>query len=148
MALITRILVPTDFSACAERAVDYGIELAQATSASIVLVHVYRLPSVYLPEGMWIPPTIDIDLQAELTKALEATVARVRAAGVASVEATVLEGEAWREIVHVALDRRCDLIVMGTHGRGAVQHLLLGSVAEKVVRKSTCPVLTVHGGNR
>jgi universal stress protein A len=69
---------------------------------------------------------------------------RARQLGVRQLETRLVEGVAWSEILAATKATGCDLIVMGTHGRGAITHLLLGSVAEKVVRKAECPVLTVH----
>ncbi len=146
MPLIHRILIPTDFSSCATRAIEYGTELALANAAPVVLLHVYRSPMMYMPDGEWVPPISEADVRTELERGLRDAADKIRAAGVREVQTVLVEGDARTEILRVAADRACDLIVMGTHGRGAVQHLLLGSVAEKVVRKSSCPVLTVRGG--
>lgn len=145
MGRIHRILIPTDFSACANHAVEYATDFAIANAAPVVLLHVYRPPMVYMPEGVWVPPSLDIDVYAELDRALRQAADKLRAAGVREVEPLLVDGDARTEILRVAADRACDLIIMGTHGRGPVKHLLLGSVAEKIVRKAPCPVLTVRG---
>jgi nucleotide-binding universal stress UspA family protein len=144
MTLVHRILVPTDFSVCAEHAFEYAAELAVKLAAPLVLLHVYPLPVAYGPEGIvWqMAPSVS-DIEAELVTALTKLAVRARELGVRDVETVTASGGAWREILRVAEDRACDLIVMGTHGRGGFEHLLLGSVAEKVVRKARCPVLTV-----
>jgi nucleotide-binding universal stress UspA family protein len=145
MPLIHKILVATDFSAHAERALDYAAELAVTYNAPMVLAHVYASPIMALPDGyvMMTVPNL-ADLVAGLQDGLRKTEARARQLGVRQLETRLVEGVAWSEILAAAKATGCDLIVMGTHGRGAITHLLLGSVAEKVVRKAECPVLTVH----
>lgn len=143
MALITRILVPTDFSDCARRALEYSAELASKLSASVVLLHVYMPPIVYMPEGVWTLPDAMIDVRNDLEQALNKLAVQARELGVRQVDTAVIEGDPAHQVVKHAEKERCDLIVMGTHGRGALKHLVLGSVAEKVVRRASCPVLTV-----
>lgn len=145
MALVHRILVPTDFSQHAERAFAYGAELAGLYRAALVIGHVYAVPLVYAagePIAAAPPPDVD-SMTAELDRGLEAFVRRAREAGVADVGVAVTGGDAAHEIVRLADERGCDLIVMGTHGRTGLKHLVLGSIAEKVVRMASCPVLTI-----
>jgi universal stress protein A len=143
--LIHRVLVPTDLSDDAERAFEYGAELAALYRAPLLLVHVYATPLLYSTEEPILaapPPDID-DVRATLDSSLQALAARARTLGVPDVSIAVTGGDAWREIVRVAKERDCDLIVMGTHGRTGLSHLVLGSVAEKVVQHASCPVLTI-----
>ena len=144
MAPITKILVPTDFSECARRAVSYGAELAGSLGVPMVLLHTYPSPGVPISDGYIIMRPADV---ADMLRKHEAGLERARvdalAAGAVEVHTVLIEGRASEEIVRHAIEQRCDLIVMGTHGRGEVAHLLLGSVTEKVVRRATCPVLTV-----
>lgn len=148
MALIQRILVPTDFSDCAKRAIDYATELCKSLSAALVVVHVYAPPTVYLPDGVWTLPVTDADMRKELNTGLEKLAADARAVGIRDVSTVLTEGNAAHEIGCVARDQHCDLIVMGTHGRSGVKHLLLGSVAEQVIRRADCAVLTVRPAPR
>ncbi len=144
MALVHRILVPTDFSDQAVHAFDYAVELAGLYRAPLVIAHVYAMPLVYAAgEPVAALPPDPADIHADIDPAVHALVARARAAGVAEVTTVLTGGDAAHEIVRAAVDGGCDLIVMGTHGRTGVKHLLLGSIAEKVVRMATCPVLTV-----
>jgi nucleotide-binding universal stress UspA family protein len=144
MPLIGRILVPTDFSACARRALDYGAELASQLSAPLVLLHVHAPPKVYAPdEILWVTIPDEPELRAELERTLGALADEARQLGARDVSIAVVDGDPWHAIVEVARDRDCDLIVIGTHGRGALKQLLLGAVADKVVRRAHCPVLTV-----
>lgn len=145
MPTIHKILVATDFSAHADRALAYAADLSVKYEAPIVLVHVYANPVMALPDGYVIMTAPDLsELLTALHDGLRKAEARARQLGVAHVESKLIEGVAWREIVGTAKETGCDLVVVGTHGRGAVTHLVLGSVAEKVVRKAECPVLTVH----
>jgi universal stress protein A len=143
MTLVHRILVPTDFSECAGHALEYAAELSVKLSAPLLLVHIYQPPVVYTPEGyVWATLPSEAQVRDDLMIGLgkQADVARARGA---HVELAIATGGAWHEIIRLAEDRACDLVVMGTHGHSGLKHALLGSVAEKVVRKATCPVLTV-----
>lgn len=144
MALVNHILIATDFSACSERAVEYGASLAKQFGARVVLVHVYAPPVIVVPEA--VIPLGAAELQKMLDRmnaGLAAAADKVRSLGVGDVETVLVDGDAWHEIVRLANDRSCDMIVVGTHGHGAIKHFFLGSVAERVVRKAACPVLVV-----
>jgi nucleotide-binding universal stress UspA family protein len=143
MTLISRILVPTDFSACASHALDYGVELAAKLSASLVLLHVYLPPIVYMPEGIWAMPQGTLNLHDQLERALNTLAAQTRKTSSRPVETALVEGDPAKQIAEAAVAQHCDLIVIGTHGRSGLGHLVLGSVAEKVVQRASCPVLTV-----
>lgn len=144
MALVNRILVPTDFSETARRAFEYAVELARLAKAPLRIVHAHALPVVYVAEGVFVPPVWnEAEVRLELEQSLAKLAAEARERGVADVSTKVLEGGAWPVIVKAAEEGGFDLIVMGTHGHGGLKHLLLGSVAEHVVRKAGCPVLTV-----
>ena len=145
MGLVNKILVATDFSASATHALDYATELATKFSASTLILHVYANPIVPIPDGFMFTTTVDM---AELVEHLQGRLGELQAQtgkkGVTEVHTLLLEGTAWYEIVTAAREHRCDLIVMGTQGRTGLPHFFLGSVAEKVVRKAECAVLTVH----
>jgi len=144
MALVNRILVPTDFSETAQRALDYAIELASALKVPLRIVHAHVLPVVYAAEGVWATPVwSEAEIQADLAKGLTKLGVLARERGVVEVSTALLVGPAWQQIVSAATEGGEDLVVMGTHGRSGLKHLLLGSVAEHVVRKATCPVLTI-----
>jgi nucleotide-binding universal stress UspA family protein len=145
MKLFEKILVATDFSPHATVAFQLALKLARVSEASLCLVHVYDLvPYATLPEGIpMYDPGMLARLRADLTKQLTQAKESALKAGVSQVETRLVEGQAYREIVRVGEEWGSDLIVVGTHGRSGVAHLLLGSVAEKVVRKAQCPVMTV-----
>lgn len=144
MVRIRRILCPVDFSATSRHALDAAIDLAKQLDAQLELAHVYQVPAYLLPEGA-IPPSADFSerVTEELRKQLDELAERVRVEGV-SVDAELLQGIPHRAIVERAAQLPADLVVMGTHGRTGLEHLLLGSVAERVVRTCDTPVLTVR----
>jgi nucleotide-binding universal stress UspA family protein len=139
-----RILVPTDFSPESDRALEYGVTLVEKFGASIHVLHVLeafagaeplvwqfenrRVVEEKVEEQAWIE--IHNLLSTDEQKRLRATLA-------------VEWGTPFAEIVRYAREKKIDCIAMGTHGRGRVEHLLVGSVTENVVRRAPCPVLTV-----
>lgn len=137
---IKRILVPLDFGAASAEATDYALEIAARTDAEVVLVHVYELPAyggnAFM--GTDVPERIRNVAQAALDAAVTARMNSIKVTGV------LREGSPWRVVNEVAEEVSADLIVMGTHGRRGISRALLGSVAEKVIRTSTRPVLTVR----
>jgi nucleotide-binding universal stress UspA family protein len=145
MIELRRILIPTDFSPHARAALALGAEIARRFDASVLLLHAYPLPVITLPEG-FVPVSAQALAEAltQMRSALDQQRAELKTHGVREVETLIVEGAAAAEIVRVAGERKMDLVVMGTHGRGAFAHALLGSVAERVVRKAPCPVLTTH----
>ncbi len=138
-----KILVPTDFGDSSEAALAYAGDLAKALGAEIVVLHSYEIPTVGFPDGTLVATAELAGRVLEGAKAgLDAAV-RKSEAGV-PVQTLVKQGDAWRTIVDCAEEVGAGLIVMGTHGRRGLPRALLGSVAEKVVRTASCPVLTVH----
>ena len=138
-----RIVVPTDGSPSSQPAIDHAVELAAVHDATIHAVYVINLASFSgVPtEGTW--EGVSTALEQEGNEALVAVEKAAEKRGVA-VEQVRLEGRPSRRIVEYADENDCDLIVMGTHGRGGLDRLLLGSVAERVVRAATVPVMTVQ----
>lgn len=145
MVLYDRVLVPTDGSAEGEQAVEHALRLAEAHGASVHALYVINTASYAgLPmETSW--DGIDDLLRSDADAAVQ-DVERIAAEYDVDVTASVVEGSPSREIIRYAEKEKCDIIVMGTHGRGGIDRLLLGSVAEKVVRGSSVPVLTVRLG--
>jgi nucleotide-binding universal stress UspA family protein len=140
---IHRILCPTDFSDASDHALQQAAALARWYGARLTVLHV-RLtvtPHPDMPEGGPVAPWLDADTEA-LRARTAAACQSVIAAGTA-VDVAVLRGEPVPLILNMADSLPADLIVMGTHGTSGFQRLLLGSVTEKVLRKATCPVLTV-----
>jgi nucleotide-binding universal stress UspA family protein len=138
-----KILLPVDFSPHSDEATRVALELARSFDAPITMVTVFQAPVYPVPEGVIAFPNAYAEVMAAASKRLEEKAASARESGV-QVETKVLEGVVFREIVAMARDGDFDLIVLGTHGRTGIKHVLLGSVAEKVVRKAPCAVLTVR----
>jgi len=139
-----RFLVPLDFSEYASQALDYAIKLANKLSARLTLLHVVQsLPMGGVDMGVTLPYTYIQDLEAEIMESLNNYLERVTAAGLEG-EVAMVHGVPFHEIIEMAKAQHVDLIVMGTHGRTGFQHVLLGSVAEKVVRLAPCPVLVAR----
>ena len=139
-----RFLVPLDFSEYANQALDYAINLASKLGARLTLLHVIQyLPLGGVDMGVTLPYTYIQDLEAEIMNSMQAYLERVTAAGLEG-DIAVVHGVPFQEIIETAKTQQVDLIVMGTHGRTGFQHVLLGSVAEKVVRLAPCPVLVAR----
>ena len=147
MIHISKILFPTDFSDFSEVALKYALQFATDYKATLHVTHVvdnaYQFSMGAYP-GMIpsIMPMVDA-----MVKEAEKGVQRLAAERIGQSVKTVtkvLVGRPFEEIINYATSQAIDLIVIGTHGRGGLSHMLLGSVAEKVVRTAQCPVLTVH----
>jgi nucleotide-binding universal stress UspA family protein len=144
MKTFSKILVPLDFSAHSREALEYAAELARRYEASLTLVHAYQTVAYALPEGFVLyTPAQFANALTEFEKQLTAAKGEALRAGATRVETRMLQGDVASEVVQLAKEGGYDLIVMGTHGRTGASHLLMGSIAEKVVRRAPCPVLTV-----
>ena len=147
MIALKNILLPTDFSKPSAIALAYAKEFAQLTQASVHVLHVVDLLRV-LP---WVSAEASLTLQHTVREDIEKKAADQLQSLLSPAEKekfrahlVVRTGSPFVEIIRYAREQSIDLVVMGTHGRGPVAHMLLGSVAEKVVRKAPCPVLTVR----
>jgi nucleotide-binding universal stress UspA family protein len=136
-----RILVPTDFSDTAQRAIDAAVDEALRSDASIELVHVYQPPTYWGAETLVLPETEDA-MRRHIEESLAAVARDVRARGVPCTT-TWFVGAPWIEVARHAREGGFDLVVMGTHGRTGMSHVLLGSVAERVIQRARRPVLVV-----
>jgi nucleotide-binding universal stress UspA family protein len=133
------ILVPTDFSEPSERALGLAVALAGPFDARLTLLHVWTIPNTGYAEALsWPIDDMERVARTALDDALASTVKLHPA-----TEAVLLEGKEWKQILEVVKQRGCDLVVMGTHGRRGLPRFVLGSVAEKVVRLSPVPVITL-----
>jgi nucleotide-binding universal stress UspA family protein len=146
MITLKRILVPTDFGEAAEVALAYGRELARTFGAKLDVLHVTE--NVFSRIGIegYVAPFPD--MQKDIEEAARTQVARLLSdedrATLGAKGVVCTSNSPALEIVSYAQEAKVDLIVMGTHGRGPMAHLLMGSVAERVVRTAPCPVLTVR----
>ena len=140
----TKIVCPVDFSACSREALRIATELAQDWSAALVVAHVWEPPRWSTGEVMIAPEVIQDMIDAEKAE-LENWKATAKQLGAREVGTRFLSGVAWDAILALLKDDPAiDLVVMGIHGRTGLKHVLLGSVAEKVVRYAPCSVLIVR----
>jgi nucleotide-binding universal stress UspA family protein len=140
-----RIVVPTDFSDCAREAWEMAKRLSKAAGGELVICHVLPEPLRYGRGVLGGDPArkVEEDARAWCEAALNDLVREARANGL-EARAVLRTGVAHQEIVALTLDERADLIVLGTHGRGGMSRMLLGSVADRVIRLAPCAVLTVR----
>jgi nucleotide-binding universal stress UspA family protein len=141
---VRRILVPTDFSEPAGEALEVAIAFARKFGARLTLMNAQELPTYAFPDAiMPVTPEIIGELERTARAELERLAEHARSSGVhADVRAVV--GPHDGEILRAAEELEADLVIMGTHGRTGLRHVILGSVAERVVRRAPCPVLTVR----
>jgi nucleotide-binding universal stress UspA family protein len=136
MLPIRTILHPTDFSDPSQSAFQLACALARDYGARLIVLHVIETPLAVAAEGVLIKPTAtDLSAVRERLERLWPEERRI------PVEHRLVEGEVVSQILHVASEAPCDLIVMGTHGRTGLSRLLMGSVAERVLRQAPCLVL-------
>jgi nucleotide-binding universal stress UspA family protein len=140
-----RIVVPTDFSACAEEAWALAQRLARVVGAELVLVHVLVETALYEETPFTMERVREVYERARrwAQESLDGWAAKAKSEGL-DARVALRTGAPYEEIVALVTDERADLVVMGTHGRGGVGRMLLGSVADRVVRMAPCPVLTVR----
>ncbi|OGW41653.1 MAG: hypothetical protein A2010_09595 [Nitrospirae bacterium GWD2_57_9] len=146
---IRTILFPTDFSQGARAAMDHAVSLARDYDAKLVLLYVVQDISIaewYIPSSLSATDLVE-DMQKSAWKEMDKW-AQEAAATVKDAEKLVVRGVPFVEIIRTAKEKNADLIVIGTHGRTGIDHMLFGSTAEKVVRKAPCPVLTVRVSGR
>ena len=152
MIALKNILVATDFSEPSAAALDYGRQLAHSFGGSFTLLHIvddllvqaYGLDSGALPAD----PTVQCQFEADAHQQVDAAISDVDRAQLNATGVVLMSSSPSKAIVSYARELDFDLIVMGTHGRGGLAHLLMGSVAERVVQTAPCPVLTVRHPER
>jgi nucleotide-binding universal stress UspA family protein len=144
MLAIKRILVSVDLQEPADRVLNYAVDLAKTLGASLTVLHVYNLPIYNFPDGTFVP-TAEIAGQVSdaAQRQLDATVANLKTKQV-EASGVLRSGSPPQTICDVAIEVGADLIVMGTHGRGALARALLGSTANAVVRSAPVPVITLR----
>jgi len=146
--MIKRILVPVDFSQPSIQALDYAIEFGQPFKPEFVVLHVLE-PIYYPGAGDMYGPGYDMGLvYQEIERAAHEQLSRLAVTlqkKRLTVRTLLRVGTAYHAIVETAKKLKADLIIMSTHGRTGLSHVVMGSVAERVVRSAVCPVLTVRG---
>ena len=139
---LKNICVPVDFSDTSAAALKYAKALADAFGSKL---HVLHILVNWVPDGDFpVSPQLYVDLENSARKQLEAQLSTDDKTKYQAQMALVSGMSEFVEIIRYAREKNIDLLVLGTHGRGAIAHMLMGSVAEKIVRKAPCPVLTVR----
>ncbi len=147
MAEIKKILFATDFSENSKWAFTYALSFARKYDATLYILHVIQPPSY--PLGMYAEISFDAmdEFSRNMGRAAEKEMKNLREAELGdftNYEILIITGTPFLEIIKTAREKEVDLIVLGTHGRTGLDHVLFGSTAEKVVRKASCPVLSVR----
>ena len=146
---IRKILCPTDFSKAADKAFEYAVFMAESHEADLVLLHVVdQLHGfTYYQEILAVTPMEIAERMAKRAhQDLQALIDRL--SGSVTTTEAVREGRTWVEICEAAKEEKADIIVIGSHGRTGLSHVLIGSVAETVVRHASCPVLVVRESDK
>jgi nucleotide-binding universal stress UspA family protein len=143
---IKRILVPTDFSECSRKAEECAGSIAKVFKAEIFLLHVMELAS-YSVVTSWIQPPCPFDLREGLVEMTRKQANKLKESGI-EAEGYCISGVPSIEILKAVEEYAIDLVVMGTHGRTGLAHILLGSTAERVIQRVQCPVLTIKEKER
>lgn len=143
--MFKKILVPLDFSDYTDEIMNVAVQIAEKFGSTIHLLHVIPNMDYFTPYESFLSAenlvSIQRDIEREVGKDMEVVVKKLKDIPATK---TIRAGVAFLEIVDYVRTENIDLVVMGTHGRGGIEHILIGSVAEKVVRKSPCPVLTIR----
>lgn len=150
MIKLKKILYPTDFSESSLEALQYAVTFARDFKAQLVLMHVVN--EKIFSEGLNLPraaapEALEQEMAEEAGRRLRMLIPADQRAGL-DVQMVILLGMPFLEIIRYAKANDVDLIVIGTHGRSGVEHIIFGSTAEKVVRKAPCPVLSVKPAQR
>lgn len=142
---LRKIMCPIDFSAGSEQAMCVASRLAIETDAELVLLHSWYVPPIAFAGGhIIVPATLFQDVSNDAKQGLDEAILEVTALGAKRVSAKLVSGLPWTVIVSELEDPTYDLVVIGTHGRSGLARILLGSVAEKIVRHAPCSVLAVR----
>jgi len=138
------ILCPTDFSEDSCRAIEYGVRFARVSGGTVILAHIIHVPSgeLYQPER----PTLNFEEAKARARTLLEDIRQKCTGGYPKCELLVEFGDPHEQLLGIAKRRNVDLIVTATHGRSGIDHLVMGSVAEKVIRHAPCPVFVVRRG--
>ena len=142
---INKVLVPIDFSDYSKSALRYAVNFAKSFDAEIILIYVVE-PVIYPPDfsmGQIAMPSINTEWDDRAKDELQ-KLAKSEIIGAVKVKTIIKTGKPFVEIIETAKEENVDLIIIATHGRSGVEHILFGSTAEKVVRKAPCPVLTLR----
>ncbi len=142
--MFKKILCPVDFSEFTEEIVRYADDIAKKYGAELHVLHVIPNLNYFTPYESFLTPENLVAIEKNIQSEVDRDFAKVLKHVDPDIKKVVRTGVAFVEIIDYVKSEGIDLIVMGTHGRSAIEHILIGNVAEKVVRKSPCPVMTIR----
>lgn len=142
--MFKKILCPVDFSEYTEGIISYAVEIAKKFNSELHILHVIPNLTYFTPYESFMTPENLIVLEKNIEKEIEKDFENITKKIDFPFKKVIKSGIAFVEIINYIKEESISLVVMGTHGRSGIEHILIGSVAEKVVRKSPCPVLTIR----
>lgn len=142
--MIKKILCPVDFSEFTNETFEYAATIAKKFNAELHLLHVIPNLNYFTPYESFLTPENLVAIERNIEQEVEKDFNKLLQGAGIEAKKVVRTGITFIEIIDYVKNENIDLIVMGTHGRSGIEHILIGSVAEKVVRKAPCPVLTVR----
>lgn len=141
--MFKKILCPVDFSQFTQEVINYALDLAKKYGAELHLMHVVPNMTYFTPYESFLTPENLVAIEKNIQDEVERDFAKLLKGNGVPTKTVIRTGVPFVEIIDYAKSESIDLIVMGTHGRSAIENILIGNVAEKVVRKSPCPVMTI-----
>ena len=146
--MFQKILCPVDFSEFTDEILEYTLDITKKYNAELHLIHIIPNLNYFTPYESFFTPenliVVEKNMEAEVNKDFDAIMKKI---GIPAKK-VIRTGAAFVEIINYARSESMDLIIIGTHGRTGLEHILIGSVAERVIRKAPCPVLTVRPKSR
>lgn len=142
--MFKKILCPVDFSQFTQEVINYALDLAKKYGAELHLMHVVPNMTYFTPYESFLTPENLVAIEKNIQDEVERDFAKLHKGNGVPTKTVIRTGVPFVEIIDYAKSESIDLIVMGTHGRSAIENILIGNVAEKVVRKSPCPVMTIR----
>lgn len=142
--MFKKILCPVDFSKFTEEVIAYAADIAKQYGAELHVLHVIPNLTYFTPYESFLTPENLVAVEKNIQNEVERDFGKILKHVGMEIKKVVKTGVAFVEIIDYAKSEGIDLIVMGTHGRSGIEHILIGNVAEKVVRKSPCPVMTIR----
>ena len=142
--MFKKILCPVDFSQFTQEVINFALDLAKKYGAELHLMHVVPNMTYFTPYESFLTPENLVAIEKNIQDEVERDFAKLLKGNGVPTKTVIRTGVPFVEIIDYAKSESIDLIVMGTHGRSAIENILIGNVAEKVVRKSPCPVMTIR----
>jgi len=146
--MFKKIVCPIDFSEFTDEIVKYAVNITKKFNAELHLIHIIPNLNYFTPYESFLTPENLVAIEKNIEKEVEKDFEKVTKDIDMPLKKIVKTGVTFVEIIDYIKEEDIDLVVMGTHGRSGIEHILIGSVAEKVVRKSPCPVLTIRPRGR